>query len=103
MPFTQISLKKGTSVEFRGALMEEIYLAMRESIGIPENDRFAIITELEPGNFNHSGDYAGISRSDNVVFIQITLNAGRTVELKRPCIPPSPNDCRTIRACGRKM
>lgn len=83
MPFTQISLKKGTSVEFRSALMEEIYLAMRESIGIPEDDRFATVTELEPGNYNNSGDYAGISRSDDVVFIQITLNAGRTIELKK--------------------
>lgn len=83
MPFTQISLRKGSSVEFRCALMEEIYLAMRETIGIPEDDRFATITELEPGNYNNSGDYAGISRSDDVVFIQITLNAGRTVELKK--------------------
>ncbi len=83
MPFTQISLKKGKSAEFRSALMEEIYLAMRESIGIPEDDRFAIISELEPGNFNNSGNYAGIHRSDDVVFIQITLNAGRSVELKK--------------------
>ena len=83
MPFTQISLQKGTSGEFRTALMEEVYLAMRESIGIPEDDRFATITELEPGNFNNSGDYAGISRSENVVFIKITLNEGRTVELKK--------------------
>ena len=58
MPFTQISLKKGTTQSFRSALMEEIYLAMRESIGIPEDDRFATITELEPGNFNSSGNYA---------------------------------------------
>lgn len=83
MPFTQISLQKGTSGEFRTALMEEVYLAMRESIAIPEDDRFATITELEPGNFNNSGDYAGISRSENVVFIKITLNEGRSVELKK--------------------
>ena len=82
MPFTQISLKKGTSAEFRRALMEEIYFAMRESIGIPEDDRFATVSELELGNYNSSGNYAGISRSDDVVFIQNTLNAGRTVELK---------------------
>jgi len=83
MPFTQISLKKGKSVEFRRALMEQIYLAMREAIAIPENDRFATITELEPENFNNSGNYAGIERSDDVVFIQITLNAGRTTEKKK--------------------
>ena len=83
MPFTQISLKKGKSQAFRSALMEEIYIAMRESIGIPEDDRFATITELEPGNYNSSGNYAGVNRTENVIFIQITLNAGRTVELKK--------------------
>ncbi|MGH1479779.1 MAG: tautomerase family protein [Geminicoccales bacterium] len=83
MPLTQISLKKGTSPEYRRALMEQVYLAMREAIGIPENDRFAIITELDIDNFNNSGDYAGIERSDNVVFLQITINAGRTVEKKK--------------------
>ena len=83
MPFTQISLKKGTTPDFRTSLMEEIYLAMRESISIPEDDRFATITELEAGNFNSSGNYAGVERSDDVVFIQITLNTGRTTEQKK--------------------
>ncbi len=83
MPFTQISLRKGKSLEFRRDLMEEIYLAMRDTIGSPENDRFATIVELDEGNYNHSGDYAGISRSDDVVFIQITLNKGRTVDVKK--------------------
>jgi len=83
MPFTQIQLKKGKSLEFRRSLMEQVYLAMRETISIPEDDRFATITELETGNFNNSGDYAGIERSDDVVFIQITLNRGRSVEKKK--------------------
>lgn len=83
MPFTQISLRKGKSLEYRRALMEEIYLAMRESITIPENDRFATVTELEGGNFNHSGDYLGISRTDDIVYIQITLNRGRTTDQKK--------------------
>lgn len=83
MPFTSISLKKGKSSEYRRALMEQIYLAMRETIDIPENDRFATIIEIDADNFNNSGDYAGISRSDDVLFIQITLNAGRTVERKK--------------------
>ncbi|TQV83620.1 tautomerase family protein [Denitrobaculum tricleocarpae] len=83
MPFTRISLKKGKSPKYRRALMEQVYLAMRETIEIPENDRFATITELESENFNNSGDYAGIDRSEDVVFIEITLNAGRTVEKKK--------------------
>ncbi len=83
MPLTHISLKKGKSPEYRQTLLEQVYLAMRETIDSPENDRFATITELEAGNFNNSGNYAGIDRSDDVVFIQITLNAGRTIEKKK--------------------
>jgi len=83
MPYTQISLRKGKSLDYRRELMEEVYLAMRESIEIPENDRFATITELEDGNFNNSGDYLGISRSDDIVYIQITLNSGRTTDKKK--------------------
>ncbi len=83
MPFTQISLKKGTTAVFRQTLMEEIYLAMRETIAIPEHDRFATITELDPENINNSGNYAGIDRTDGIVFVQITLNSGRTVEQKQ--------------------
>jgi len=83
MPFTQISLRKGKSIDYRRDLMEEVYLAMRESITIPENDRFATINELEDGNFNNSGDYLGISRSDDIVYIQITLNSGRTTDKKK--------------------
>jgi len=83
MPLTQISLKKGKSIEYRQALMEQVYLAMREAIDAPEDDRFAIVTELEDGNFNNSGNYLGIERSADIVFIKITLNRGRTTEKKK--------------------
>jgi len=83
MPFTQISLRKGKPVPYRRALMEAVYLAMRDTIGIPEDDRFATITEFDEDNFNNSGNYMGINRTDDTVLIQITLNKGRTIELKK--------------------
>ena len=83
MPYTHISLMEGTSVEYRTALMEEIYLSMRETVNIPEDDRFATISEHKPENINNSGNYMGINRSSDVVFIQITLNAGRSTDQKK--------------------
>ena len=83
MPFTQISLRKGKPLDYRRKLMEEVYLAMRESIDTPENDRFATVTEFEDGNFDNSADYLGISRSDDIVYIRITLNRGRTTDKKK--------------------
>jgi len=83
MPFTHIALEEGKSVEYRTALMEEVYLSMRETIDIPEDDRFATISEHKRENINNSGNYLGIDRSDDVIFIQITLNHGRTTEQKK--------------------
>jgi len=83
MPFTQISLRKGKPAAYRRALMEEVYLAMRDTISIPEDDRFATIAEFDEDNINNSGNYMGISRTEDTVLIQITLNKGRTTDLKK--------------------
>ena len=83
VPFTQISMTEGKSAEYRATLMEEIYLAMRDTIAIPEDDRFATISEHKPENINNSGSYLDIDRSDDVIFIQITLNQGRSTDQKK--------------------
>jgi len=83
MPFTHISLKEGKPVAYRQALMEQVYLAMRETIDIPEHDRFATISEHKAENFNNSGDYLGIDRSSDLVIIEIRLNSGRSIDQKK--------------------
>lgn len=83
MPLVRISLREGKSPEYHKTLMEQIYLAMRDSMGTPENDRFATITEHRESCFNTSGDYLGIDRSDDLVIIQMTVLAGRSVDQKK--------------------
>ena len=63
--------------------MEQVYLAMRDTINIPEDDRFATIAEHKPESINNSGSYLGIDRSADVIFIQITLNHGRSTDQKK--------------------
>jgi 4-oxalocrotonate tautomerase len=41
------------------------------------------LTEHETANFCYNGSYLGVSRSNDVVFIRITANAGRTSEQKK--------------------
>ena len=50
MPFTHIALAEGKPVAYRQTLMEQIYLAMRDTVAIPEHDRFATISEHKPEN-----------------------------------------------------
>jgi hypothetical protein len=56
---------------------------MVEILKAPENDRFQIIAEHEADDFVYDPNFFGIDRSTDVVFIQLTLAEGRTVEQKR--------------------
>src|SRR3954468_18360808 len=83
MPLVRIALRKGTKPEFRRALSDSIHRAMVETIGIPEQDKFQIITEPGVDGLIYDPSYLGIARSDGVLLIQITLSAGRTLEVRK--------------------
>ncbi len=83
MPFVRIDLAKGKPAEYRKAIGEIIYTAMIETINVPADDKFQVIGEHPPEDLNFPKSYLGIEYSKDIVFIQITLNAGRTVEMKK--------------------
>jgi len=56
---------------------------MVETINVPENDNFQIITEHEANGLIYDPDYLGIHRSNGIIVIQVTLNEGRTTEMKK--------------------
>jgi len=56
---------------------------MRETINVPEHDHFQVIADHPADALIYDPSYLGIHRTDDVVFIQITLNAGRTLEQKK--------------------
>jgi 4-oxalocrotonate tautomerase len=82
MPLVRIDLQKGKDATYRQAIGRVVYDAMR-SVGVPEKDRFQIITEHDAGNFLFDPNYLGIERSNDLVIIQITWNEGRTLEQKK--------------------
>jgi len=83
MPLVRISLLQGKSPEYRKQIGDVVHLAMVEKINCPPQDRFQLITEHTRDNFLYAPVYLGIPHSDNLVIIQITLNEGRTTELKK--------------------
>ena len=56
---------------------------MIEALTIPPDDRFQVITEHPPEGLIYDRTYLGIQRSDKIVFVQITLSAGRKPQQKR--------------------
>lgn len=83
MPLVRISLMDGKSEEYRRAISEGVHRAMVETMNVPAQDRFQVITAHSATDLIYDPAYLGINRTKDVVFIQITLNAGRTTEQKR--------------------
>jgi 4-oxalocrotonate tautomerase len=83
MPLVRISLMEGKSEAYRSAIGDAVHRAMVETINVPVQDRFQVITEHSRTSLVYDPSYLGIGRSDDVVIVQITLNAGRTTEMKK--------------------
>jgi 4-oxalocrotonate tautomerase len=83
MPLVRIDLRQGKTPEYRRRIGNAVYRAMVETINVPEQDRFQVITDHPADGLIYDPTYLGINRTDDIVFIQITLNAGRTLEQKK--------------------
>jgi phenylpyruvate tautomerase PptA (4-oxalocrotonate tautomerase family) len=83
MPLVRIDLREGKSPEYRRRIGDLVYRAMLETINVPEHDHFQVITDHPADGLVYDPSYLGIQRTDGIVFIQITLNAGRTLEQKK--------------------
>jgi phenylpyruvate tautomerase PptA (4-oxalocrotonate tautomerase family) len=83
MPFVRISLREGKSAAYRAAISDGVFEAMLATINVPAGDKFQVITEHPADGFIYDPGYLGISRTDDVVFIQVTLNQGRSLEMKK--------------------
>lgn len=82
MPLLHISLRAGKPDAYRQAIFDSLYRAMRDTLAVPEDDQFMTLTEHDPANFRY-GNAFGVTRSDDLVFIRITVFNTRTAEQKK--------------------
>ena len=83
MPLVRIDMPKGKVPEDRRIIADVIYDVMIATLNVPQNDRFQIISEREREDLIIDPTYLDIQRSPGAIIIQITLNEGRSVELKK--------------------
>jgi len=83
MPLVRISLQAGKPDSYRAAISNQVYEAMRETLAIPDGDRFQIITEHTQGQLIADPTFMDAQRSADFVLIQIFLTQGRTTEIKQ--------------------
>jgi phenylpyruvate tautomerase PptA (4-oxalocrotonate tautomerase family) len=74
---------EGKNADYWRKIGDVVHQAMVETINCPPQDRFQVIHEHPKGNILYTPVYLDIPHTDDLVVIQITLNEGRTVELKK--------------------
>lgn len=83
MPFIRISLREGKSATYRQAVSAAIHQSIVDTIDVPEKDRFQVITEHKAENVIYDPGYMNVERSDDIIYIQITMKNGRSIEKKK--------------------
>ena len=83
MPLVRVDVLEGRSDADLSAIGDAVHRALVEAIGIPDQDRFQVLTKHPKDLLVFDPSYLGISRTDAVVFVQITMSLGRTLEQKR--------------------
>ncbi|WP_316529514.1 tautomerase family protein [Kitasatospora brasiliensis] len=83
MPFVRIDAL-GADPKRLDALGRAVHQALTETIGIPPDDHFQVLVGHDgvTGTLRF-GDYLGVRRDEGIVYVSITLRAGRPAELKR--------------------
>ena len=83
MPLVRVALRRGKSDDYKRAIGDGVYQALRETFTVPEEDRFVTVSEHSESEFQFSKTYMDIARTDDLVILQITVSNTRTVEQKK--------------------
>jgi 4-oxalocrotonate tautomerase len=83
MPLARIDVPAGKSADYRSVIGDVVYNAMISALKAPKDDRFQVITEHPTGGLVVDPTYLGIQRTENAIIIQVTMNEGRTLDVKR--------------------
>jgi 4-oxalocrotonate tautomerase len=83
MPLVRITLAAGRLPAERRLIADAVHQALVDTANVPADDRFQVVQEVPADGLLWDPGYLGQSRSPQVVFIEITLNTGRTVAVKQ--------------------
>jgi phenylpyruvate tautomerase PptA (4-oxalocrotonate tautomerase family) len=83
MPFVRIDLGKQYPDGVGQQVGDIVYQAMIHHVNVPADDKFQVITKHDADELVTPKSYLGIEYSAGIIFIQVTLNEGRSTELKK--------------------
>jgi phenylpyruvate tautomerase PptA (4-oxalocrotonate tautomerase family) len=83
MPLVRISVGEAVKRDTRRLLADAVYDAMRATVGIPEGDKFVVLTSHADDELIADPNFMGMQRTNEFVLVHITLRRGRSTEKKQ--------------------
>jgi len=83
MPLVRIDVLEVRSPQELAEIGDGVHRALVEAIGIPPQDRFQVLNRHAENGLVFDRHYLGVSRTNGIVFVQITMSTGRTLEQKK--------------------
>ena len=83
MPYVRIELPPVVSREAAHRIGDAVHTAKVETIAVPPDDKFQLITQHPAGAIVCTPEYLGVKHTERALFIQIFLAPGRTLQQKR--------------------
>ena len=86
MPLVKVNLLKGRSAEEKGSIAASIQAALASTVEVPDDNRYQLFREYDGENFRHTSGYLGMTYTDQLLVIEITVRQGDDDEHKKSLI-----------------
>jgi phenylpyruvate tautomerase PptA (4-oxalocrotonate tautomerase family) len=86
MPLVKVNLLKGRSAEEKDSIAASIQAALASTVEVPDDNRYQLFREYDGENFRHTSGYLGMTYTDQLLVIEITVRQGDDDEHKKSLI-----------------
>src|SRR6478609_8400863 len=83
MPLVKVNLLKGRSAEEKNSIGASIHTALVSTLEVPDADRYQLFNEYDGESLRHTGGYLGMTYTDQLLIIEITVSEGDDDEHKK--------------------
>jgi phenylpyruvate tautomerase PptA (4-oxalocrotonate tautomerase family) len=83
VPFVKVNLRKGRSAEEKDSIAASIQTALVSTLEVSDANRYQLFNEYDGENFRHTTGYLGMTYTDQLLVIEITVREGGDDEHKK--------------------
>jgi phenylpyruvate tautomerase PptA (4-oxalocrotonate tautomerase family) len=83
MPLVKVHLLRGRSAEEKDAIATSIQTALVSTLDVSDANRYQLFNEYDGESFRHTSGHLGMTYTDRLLIIEITIRKGDDDERKR--------------------